>query len=371
MGFMKARFLMLAFAACSASAQITELDKVNRAQKREVIPSLPAAIHADTERLAFHVSALSAKGLLTQQITDAVKNILKINEGGTVVKLRAFVASSGDLRRVQSVVAEMFSERFKPLPALTVVQVGQVPLPGAQVVMESMSISKKVVNPNGLVFVSGEAVGGPEDIAKPAAELVARSTAQIRKIVEANRSGGMDVLTLTCFTSSLDGYAEMRKNAAALFPKAAFNFVQTQRSPDQPIAQCEAIARLRTPPKLPIEVVSGGEDGSMPKSARAVLVGAGRVTMSSAQLAFQSEPADIRLAFTRLKGTLEQSGTSISNVFVANLYSLTRGMLDRAQNLRFEFFDPARPPAGAGVSVEGLPSLDASFAMDVIASPTR
>jgi enamine deaminase RidA (YjgF/YER057c/UK114 family) len=35
--------------------------------------------------------------------------------------------------------------------------------------------------------------------------------------------------------------------------------------------------------------------------------------------------------------------------------------------VRGEFFDAARPPAGSMAPVEGLPSMDAGFAMDVVA----
>jgi len=375
MGIAKSSVIVSAFVLMAVArpcfAQVMELDKDKRPQKREEPQSLPLAVQADAERLTFHVSPLSAKGLLTQQITDAVKYILKANGGGTVIKLRAFVASSGDLRRVQSVVTEMFSDRLRPLPALTVIQVGQVPLAGAQVVLESISLAKKPMNRNGLIFVAGDPLGGRADIAKSPAELVARSTGSIQRIVEDAHSGGTDVIALTCFTSSLDGYAEIRKTTTALFPQAAVNIVQAQRAPDMPMAQCEAVARLRTAPQKAIELVSDTSGGSVPRGARAVLVKAGRITMSSAQLAFQSEPADVRLAFTRLKGTLEQAGTAISNVFFANFYTLTRGMLDRTEAVRSEFFDPTRLPAGTGVPVEGLPAMDASFSMDVIASPAR
>ena len=42
---------------------------------------------------------------------------------GPIVKLRAFVAGSGDLRRIGEIAGEMFLEKHMPLPALTVVLV--------------------------------------------------------------------------------------------------------------------------------------------------------------------------------------------------------------------------------------------------------
>src|SRR4051794_29140348 len=98
----------------------------------------PQAVIAEADRLVFHVSPLSAKGLLSQQIRDAMKALWNSAKGAKIVKIRAFVAGSGDMRRVPAVVSEMFTEKKQALPAVSVIQVGGLPLDGAQVVMEGM-----------------------------------------------------------------------------------------------------------------------------------------------------------------------------------------------------------------------------------------
>ena len=75
-------------------------------QVLELPKELPGVIVADADRLEFHVTPLTARGLLTQQIRDTLKNLFREARGGTVVKLRAFVAGSGDMRRVQTIVSE-------------------------------------------------------------------------------------------------------------------------------------------------------------------------------------------------------------------------------------------------------------------------
>ena len=102
--------------------------KEEATQTLEAPKEPPAAVTAETSRLIFQVSPLSAKGLLSQQVRDALKALLKSANGATIVKLRAFVAGSGDLRRVQAIAGEIFTERRLPLPALSVVQVGALPL---------------------------------------------------------------------------------------------------------------------------------------------------------------------------------------------------------------------------------------------------
>ena len=52
-----------------------------------VEPPAPASLTAETSRLVFHVSPLSGKGLLSQQVRDALKALLKSTGGATIVDL--------------------------------------------------------------------------------------------------------------------------------------------------------------------------------------------------------------------------------------------------------------------------------------------
>ena len=148
--------LSLIFAAL-LPAQRKNPDKEPPSQTLPVLKDPPAAVVADTVRLTFHVSPLSAKGLLTQQTRDALQALLRANHGAPIVKLRAFVAGTGDARRVQAIVSEIFTDKKQPLPALTTIQVGALPLEGAQVVIESISEDKRAQNPNGLVSLARSA----------------------------------------------------------------------------------------------------------------------------------------------------------------------------------------------------------------------
>src|SRR3954470_13981441 len=103
----------------------------------------PAATVADANRLSFFVSPLSAKGLLSQQLRDALRNLLAQARGSQIVKIRAFVAGSGDLRRVPAVVSEKFKDKRHTIHAVSVVQVGALPLVGAQVILEATASDRK------------------------------------------------------------------------------------------------------------------------------------------------------------------------------------------------------------------------------------
>ena len=145
----------------------------------------PMVAIGETSHLVFHVSPLSPKGLLSQQTRDALKAILKANGGAPVVHIRAFVAGSGDLRRVPQIVSDVFGDKKMQLPSVSVVQVGGLPLENAQVVLEAVSAGKKEVNSGGLMFVEAQTAPSLE-----------KSLDQL-----ASRLGGAPPLRVSCFVS--------------------------------------------------------------------------------------------------------------------------------------------------------------------------
>src|SRR5437879_1735225 len=213
-------------------------------QTLELPKDPPASVTAETARLVFHVSPLSSKGLLSQQVRDALKALLKSTGGATIVKLRAFVAGSGDLRRVQAIVSEVFTEKKLALPALSVVQVGGLPLEGAQVEIESIAVARKAVNPLGLVFVSGQAASSDEPTQK-VAPLAQKSAASLKTALLAAGSAPADALRVTCFCNSLEDHAAVRAAVEADYRQAALDFVQLQRGAVRGVVECEAVAKLQ------------------------------------------------------------------------------------------------------------------------------
>jgi hypothetical protein len=55
------------------------------------------------------------------------------------------------------------------------------------------------------------------------------------------------------------------------------------------------------------------------------------------------------------------------DVAFARFYPLSQKIADQVRRVRAAFFDLALPPAGSLLLFEGLPSLDAGFAVDVVA----
>lgn len=349
--------LLFALALLLPMGGIAQKPKEEKTQTLPELKDSPPAVEAETSRLVFHVSPLSAKGLLSPQIRDALSTLLHENHGAQIVKLRAFVAGSGDLRRVQTLVSETFTEHKLALPALSTIQVGALPLNGAQVVIESIAVEKKPVNPNGLAFFAGQQ-----------SKDVRQSVTQLQAAVAAAGLEPSDILRATCFLSSLDDLDKGRAAMAAAFPELLVNFVQLQRLGLTPLAECEAVGRLKSAPASPVVFLNPPGLPSNPNYSQIALVDAPKIILSGIQMVFGEQDRDVKLGFDRLGKDLAEAGADYKNVFWMSTYPTTNPIADKVRALRFEYLDHAHPPASTFLLFEGLPSLDATVAMEVMAA---
>ena len=190
------RFRKLALILCLvATASAAKKKKPETTQTLALPKDPPSVAIAESSRLVFNVSPLSATGLLSQQTRDALKAILRLNGGANIIHLRAFVAGSGDVRRVPQIVSEVLGKRM-PLPSVSVIQAGALPLANAQVVIEAISESKAKATGAGISFLP-----------------VQDSLAQL-----AAKAGGAKVLQASCFVSELGKPATTLAAMAAKFP---------------------------------------------------------------------------------------------------------------------------------------------------------
>ena len=338
--------------------------KEEETQALQLPKELPSVVIGETRRLGFYVTPLSPKGLLSQQVREALKALERQASGDTILQIRGFVAGSGDLRRVRDLISETFTERRQPLPVVSIIQSGGLPVPGAQVVLEGMAAGKKDRHAGGLAWYSAR-VATAENPLTPVAALVEKSLSGLREAVKASGADPGGMLRVTCFLSSLDNLDATRQRAAADYPRAALNFVQTQREPAHAAAGCEGVAglagtaasRLRLDP---VESPSAGQSDF-------AIVGTPRVVLTGAQVSFGFQEPDGKLAFERLRKVLEQTGVPTKDLAFVRLYPLSERIAEQVRHVRNGFFDGANPPAGSLVLFEGLSSSDAGFAVDVVA----
>ena len=103
-----------------------------------------------------------------------------------------------------------------------------------------------------------------------------------------------------------------------------------------------------------------------PGVSQIALVAAPHLVFTGTQVSFGYEEKDARLAFERLKRALEQAGVRCATWHTRTTIRSRRESPAQVRKVRSEFFDSARPPAGAVLTFEGLPSMDAGFAVDVV-----
>lgn len=319
-------------------------------QTLELPPDPPAALTVETKRLAFVVAPLSAKGLLSQQVRDGIRALWRAAGPAPIVKIRAFVAGAGDLRRVQAIVSEMFAEKHAALPVLSVVQVGALPMTGAQVQMEAVTQDpRKIANPNGIAFISGQR---DTDLEK--------SLARLRTALAET-----EPLRVACFLSSLDEAAKL----APAFPGVPVFAVQAQRAPLEPVVECEAVARLKSAESEPARLLNPAALGTSPYYSHIARIGAPRLVLAGAQIVFRYQEPDVRLAFERLEKTLTAQHASLKQTVMLNYYPLSEPLTGLVRKVRFDYLDAQRPPASTLMLFEGLPGLDASISLEVVAVP--
>jgi enamine deaminase RidA (YjgF/YER057c/UK114 family) len=208
-----------------------------------------------------------------------------------------------------------------------------------------VSSEKKIVNPSGVAFAPAVAS--------------ANAAAAVAQMGSAMSSAGVkaaDVLRITCFMSSLEDVEAARSTAAMAFPSAAANFVQMQRLGLERQVLCEGAARLTAAP------------GSAPAAGTGVaLVNSQKIIITSTQLVFRDQDSDFRLAYQRLAKTMVPLGATFKDVFWAGNYALTLPGAAMIEKLQWEFLDHAHPPASTALQIEGLPSTDATAAIELMA----
>lgn len=285
-------------------------------QSLEQMPQLPLALPADGTRLSFLAAPLSSRGLLSQQTRDALKWLIAQARGAQFVRIRAFVAGSGDLRRVPQLVIETFSGRRLSLPAVVTIEVGALPLEGAQIQMEATLQQTRPANPGGVSFAAFEAES---------------SDAALSKL----RQGG-ELLRATCFVPSVEGRV----------PQAGVVWIQPQRLTPQATVSCEGVTR-----------------NASPAGAAQPLV------FTGAQLAFSYSEEDARLAYERVEKTLKTANSTLKSAVFLSFYPLSAQLAELARRTGTSYLAPGSEPAGIRKIVfEGLPSMDGAFAIEAIAT---
>jgi len=190
------------------------------------------------------------------------------------------------------------------------------------------------------------------------ASTVSESAEKVRKLLQAEGMRAEDILRMTCYVSSLEDAGP----APAGIP-VPVNMIQMQREPVRPNAACEAVARIVQPGTEPLRFVNG------PSGAPAMaLVSARQIVISGLQLGFGGGDADVKLAFERLQKDVGSARGDLHRSVLVHCYLMSRSLAEQVRKVRGEFEGPAAP-ASTTLAFEGLPSIDAVFAVDAVTLP--
>ena len=321
-------------------------------------------VTAETARLVFH-AAPTGKGPLQQQVRDAVK---QLKTYGQIVRLRAFVNAGTDLETVSATVSKMFPAKSRPV--LNLVLIGRLPDPSAQVLMEAVSVSKNIENPNGLVFLSGQMTQAPLDSSQTkmlVAPLAEKSITNLKAAAGSLEVNPADVVRVNCFTSSVEDHTALESLVNGAFPKASVGVMQIERTPTNRFTECEAVARLHARPADAVRLVNPTQAAF----AQAAIVTAPRVIFTTTYTAASNDDAGVRQALSDLKRGLDAAGSSLDRAFYIYAYPGNAALLDKYRGLRFEFLDRTRAPASTNLVFEGAGATGSALGIDAIAVPLK
>lgn len=342
-------------------------DEEPKTQVLELPKELPNSITGATANLRFYVSPLSNKGLLTAQLKEALKQIVRQAKGGQILRLRALVAGTGDLRRVATVVSEELTERRQALPVLTTVQVSGLPLTGAQVQLEAVVQERKAVSPNGLVLFAGQQVLGKQEGAS-GTELLRQSLENLAKTMNTAGVDRTGMQQITCYVHTLDGSAEMLLEMSKLAPQAALTLAQLVRASATGVAECEGIGR---PAQKPAKALQTGFGAGLERSenySHYAAFGSEKLVFTTGRLGFGDGESEVKQVFERLRKDLEAGGTGYLEVGMTRIYPLYPAIFNRVREVRFQFLNKQAPPASTALLFDGLPGTDAQWSMDLVAA---
>ena len=332
-----------------ACTQTVETSTSNRA--------FPRSLVGGTEYLEFHASTPSASGSLQTQARIALRMLLRNHQGAKIVKLRVFALGT-ELSAVEQIVSTTFTSKKRPLPVLSLIGVAGFPKPGQRLVVESVAVGKKRINPFGVAFLAG--VQSP------------RGDQAISGLAQVARGSGIampNVTRVSCFYQSPEQAMAAKTAISDTFPAAESSFVLSVATDAKPVIECEGVARL--PATIPEGIRYFNLPGTKtsPYFSRAALVSTPNLIFTGAEMALgDSEPA-VREPFERAKKAVEQLGGKLPDVVMYRNYWLTSSARERNRAVRTDYFGQT-VPAATGVFFTGLSSPRATEAIELVVALT-
>jgi len=313
----------------------------------------PSAQIAETRSLEFH-AAHAVRGPLEAQIKAQLSEIVRLNRGARIVKLRVFAVGDSALELARDAIARTFDKSGRARPVLSLLGAAGFPDSSQAVEIESTAAGGHAVNPHGVGFIAG--------VASPTGD---RTIAGLARV--ANEAGipSANVLRVSCFYERTDQIASARSAVASTFPNAEASFVNSYTLSATPAIECEAVARLADEPASAKQYFNRPTVPASPNYSHAALVATPRVVFSRGETADDATEPSMQAMLDRAKHAAAQYGASLSDVVMGDNYWLTAAARDTLRVVRPQYFG-VTVPAATGVFFTSLSPASASVAIELV-----
>lgn len=308
----------------------------------------PQAV-VQTSDVRFVVANPKPKGTLMEQVEFARWTVERPKV--RVARYRAFVRSDADAGQISSILRA---------PVLSIIKVAALPNPAQKISVEAVINGGN--NPQGLVFISGQGATA-EKLMPQVLPLATTALDNIDKALKAVQLEGDDVLTVTCFLSSVQDAEAIRELAAKRYTEAAINNVQIPLGYGRAVAECEAIARA----KQPVGFLYPEGLTKSPNFTQVTGISSKKMIWSGLHVSNGCADTGIRQMFQKLEATLAKNGASVKNVAFSYLYPNSVDGTDLTRKIRFEFYNQAQAPASTLMPFSGFYDKNACTGVEVAA----
>lgn len=348
-------------------AQAVVIDREYLVYTGQILPTGPAAGPTPPE----------------EQVSDVFRQLDRAIAKERLVKLNVYVHEPTVAGLVTKQLAQRYSGVYQPAVSFV-----QTSLPGGGVMVgldaiatvmappsehavrrEKLPIAKAFVPPAGTVYISGQAEKGDGTLAD-ATRKTMESLLNTLKFLELSPA---DVVQIKAFVTPMKDSAIAVKEIAAAFgdaPAPPLSLVEWKSS--LPI-EIELVAWSPVRMEAPrIEYLTPPGMKASPVFARVTRVNQpGQIFISG--LLGQTEPegsvGEVRSIFSTLKRVSESAGSDLLHLAKATYYVADDDVSTRLNELRPEYYDPARPPAASKAVVTGTGQSPHRVTLDMIAVP--
>ncbi len=322
------------------------------------------------------------------QVADVFRQLDRLLTGNRLVKLNVYVHEPSVTALVTKQLVKRYSGDYQPAVCFV-----QTALPGGGVVValdavvtvaappsEGMVRREKPrlkgqpaplahLPPLGVVYISGQAEKGDGTLAD-ATKKTMESLLNTIKFLELQPS---DVVHVKAFLTPMKDSAIAVKEIAAAFGEEIAPPVSLVEWKSSLPIEIEMVVLSRSRPDAPrIEYLTPPEMKASPVFARVTRVNQpGQIFVGGlfGRTEMPSTAEEVRDVFATLKRVTEAAGSDLQHLAKATYYVADDEISTRLNEVRPEFYDPARPPAASKAVVVGTGQPPRTLTLDIIAVP--